>query len=262
MKIVAFTFVFAAWSFGSCAFAAETSQTISKSVSDVCKRPSEAGKYWDIKLKGDGSAKIGLLFKGFKAAGDVEFSKGEWEGVKSSVEDTADYRECVELILPVFVDKFTPAVEQATAVDRKNASRDLGGLKWVDFVSGIELVLDSCIIKADTVSCDMNATAIDQDLDIEIYGTSSVYDQNGNKMSISYARVASFNDDMASSTSELSAELVQGVKTPMTARFDNAAKDAATISKASISVGIRPDGSSDSHEYSEFDFREISLSLK
>ena len=239
----------------SISIAQESSKTISDSVSSVCQKPNDAGSYWDVKVKGDGSASVKLILAKLGITGDAEFSQGEWDGIRASIEDSADYRDCVKYSLPFFIEKFTPILEYPT--EQKSNKRTLGGLKWQAFNGGVELVLESCGLNADTVSCSFTAEAVDKDLEIEIEGKSSVYDQLGNKILIGYVSVANFRGEISAERFDVDAELIRGVKTPIVARFVNATEGAKSISKAYIEMSIK--GSSSSR--TGFDFRDVAIDL-
>jgi hypothetical protein len=87
-------------------------QEIVDIVKSICLAPSEKGAYWDVKLTGDGVARVKLKkLTELGISGDAEFTKGEWEGVQRVLEEErlkehVDYRECVEKLTPLFIKKF------------------------------------------------------------------------------------------------------------------------------------------------------------
>jgi hypothetical protein len=85
----------------------------------VCMAPSEMGKYWNVTLTGDGSAKVGMLKStDINVSGSAVFSRGEWEGVKQVLDqgiENKSYRHCIERLTPVFVKKFS-------TIEKENSS--------------------------------------------------------------------------------------------------------------------------------------------
>lgn len=87
-------------------------------VKEVCQAPSDSGKYWDVKLEGGGDAKVKLKLADMGVSGQAEFSKGEWQGVQRVLQeqqayDSANYRECVKKLTPLFLEKFVPIPEKS-----------------------------------------------------------------------------------------------------------------------------------------------------
>lgn len=90
---------------GSNAVAAGASMVeISEAVKNLC---SGKGSKTQFSVKGTGSASaskaVSLVVDG-KVAGEVSFSKEEWEGVE--VVRGGDYISCVEKLTPSFIEKF------------------------------------------------------------------------------------------------------------------------------------------------------------
>ncbi|MCW5212282.1 hypothetical protein VU04_05170 [Desulfobulbus sp. TB] len=80
--------------------------SITENVMKVCDKPDHAGTYWDVNMKGDGVASVRLKLLGLgKVTGEGTFSQGEWDGVKRTLEDSKDYRDCVEKLVPIFLNK-------------------------------------------------------------------------------------------------------------------------------------------------------------
>ncbi len=163
---------------------------ITENITKVCDKPDHAGKYWDIKVKGNGEAGIRLKFLGLgKVSGESTFSKGEWEGVQRTVEDSKDYRDCVKELAPVFLEKFSSLL----VPEAKKKKRRLGGIQWQEFGGGVELTLKTCYRKSDSILCEFSAHATHSDVDrLVIYGHSAIYDQSGNKYMSSFSSIASF----------------------------------------------------------------------
>lgn len=96
-------------------YASESSlmEQVTLNVKEVCQAPSDSGKYWDVKLEGGGDAKVKLKLADMGVSGQAEFSKGEWQGVQRVLQeqqayDSANYRECVKKLTPLFLEKFVP----------------------------------------------------------------------------------------------------------------------------------------------------------
>jgi hypothetical protein len=94
---------------------------ITNNVRAVCQSPSDQGKHWSVKAKGDGSVTIGLKFAklaNLNTNGEAEFTKEEWEGVQQVLkeqqsDDNKDYRACARELTPKFLEKFNPDSESS-----------------------------------------------------------------------------------------------------------------------------------------------------
>nr|VFJ91346.1 MAG: hypothetical protein BECKLFY1418A_GA0070994_101526 [Candidatus Kentron sp. LFY] len=117
-------------------------KAITKSITDICDKPDNAGNYWEAKVKGDvtGVKLLKLVDVGFE--GEVDFSKGEWNGIQRTIEDTNDYRACARELAPLFIEKFKPIMEQQK--QQKPPDRILGGIKYQRFGMGIDMTVEFC----------------------------------------------------------------------------------------------------------------------
>ena len=161
---------------------------------------------WDIRVKGGGEAAIKLKLAEIGVTGEANFSKGEWEGIRSTVEDTKNYRDCVKSLSPIFIDKFSVLIPQKQ--DEKSQPRILGGVKWQEFGLGLDMTLNACTGQGSTVTCDFSVKANDSDAILKIYGGSAIYDQSGKKYTSSYVAIANFKSELKSINSNLTGELV------------------------------------------------------
>jgi len=230
---------------------------ITDNVMKVCDKPEDAGKYWDMKIKGNGEAELKLKLADLGLTGEAEFSKGEWEGIRTTVENNRDYRDCVKTLAPLFLEKFTPILEAKDENQDAN-TRVLGGVRWVEFGLGLEMTLESCIRESNSVSCIFNANAVDYDLNSRIYGSSAIYDQSGRKYTSDFVSIANFHGALKKSNSYLEGELIRKVNTRVELRFSDVDNTAKTISKAMIKTYIKGKGLSGNHE---FDFRNIKIRI-
>ena len=231
---------------------------ITDNIAKVCDKPGKAGSYWDIKVKGDGAAEIKLKLAKLGLSGEADFTKGEWEGVKSTVENSKDYRDCVKSLSPLFIEKFSPLVRHSGDVN-KSPSRVLGGIKWQEFGLGLNMVLDSCGRQGSMVSCNLAVNSNDGDVTFYIYGRSSIYDQNGRKYSPNYVSVANFKAALKDEYSYVKSELVKGVDTNIKIRFSNVPEDASAISKVKIASHVSGKGVNSANDY---EFRNVKINLE
>ncbi|MER2531362.1 MAG: hypothetical protein ABTR54_07115, partial [Candidatus Competibacter sp.] len=86
-----------------------TFSEVVKSVKEVCQYPSDQGAHWQVKIHGDGKAKVKLIGS---ASGEAEFSKSEWSGVQQVLkehqkDDSKNYRACARELTPLFLKKFS-----------------------------------------------------------------------------------------------------------------------------------------------------------
>lgn len=232
-------------------------EIITNNIVKVCNKPDEAGSYWDIRVKGGGEAAIKLKLAKLGITGEAEFSKGEWDGIKSTVEDSKNYRDCVKSLSPTFIEKFTPLIQ--TKQNTKPQPKILGGIKWQEFGLGLDMTLNSCKKQGSTVTCKFSVKANDTDVTFYIYGSSAIYDQNGNKYDSNYVSVANFKAALKNSRAAVTSELVRGVDSNITIRFTDVHEDALTISKAMIVAHATGKGVNSGHTYA---FRDIKISLK
>jgi hypothetical protein len=81
----------------------------------LCASPDRKGEYIKEEVKGEGNVSV-RLFKVLGLAGikgEASFSKEEWDGVrkvlqKDQVDENRRYRDCVEKLTPLFLEKFYP----------------------------------------------------------------------------------------------------------------------------------------------------------
>ena len=231
-------------------------ERITSNVERVCDKPENAGEYWDVKVKGGGDASVRLKLANLGVTGEVEFQKGEWEGVKKTVEDSKSYRECTQLLAPIFIEKFT--IDVPTENKNSKSKRTLGGIQWQVFGGGVSFTLESCDKKSTSVNCTFTAEATDNDVAIEIEGGSAIYDQNGNKFMSSYASISNFTGSLKRRSDEVKGELIRGVKTKVTIRFSNIKDDSESISKAMV-VALVIGPSSNTRQ--NFDFRDVDIKI-
>ena len=116
-------------------------EIVVENLKTVCLAPSDKGKYWEENIAGQGDINvklIGPLQAGVK--GEAKFSKGGvWEGVQQvlkerQADDNARYRQCVEKLTPLFLDKFVPPHPDPGSPDtnpRKPTSDFPGGSRRV-----------------------------------------------------------------------------------------------------------------------------------
>jgi len=69
------------------------------------------GSSVDLRVKGSGSAESGrviaqMIGAGARVSGEAEFSKAEWDGIESMRKEPARYAECVQKLIPMFLDRF------------------------------------------------------------------------------------------------------------------------------------------------------------
>lgn len=225
---------------------------ITENITKVCDKPDHAGNYWDIKVKGSGEAGIRLKLLGLgKITGESTFSKGEWEGVQRTVEDSKDYRYCVEKLTPIFLEKFIPLIPAGEGKKK----RVLGGIKWQEFRGGVNLTLTSCFGKSSSVVCEFIANSSQQDVKININGSSAIYDQSGNKYFSTFVSIANWSGSLdGKGYGELRAELTKGVDTKVLVHFD-IDKDVSLITKAFLGVYIDSD-------WHPFTFRDVSMNVQ
>lgn len=93
---------------------AELMKAITNNVKAVCQSPSDQGKHWSVKAKGDGGVTISYL----NTKGEAEFTKEEWEGVQQVLkeqqsDDNKNYRECARDLTPKFLEKFKGSERRA-----------------------------------------------------------------------------------------------------------------------------------------------------
>lgn len=102
------------------------SDKITQNIKDVCLKPSDKGKYWDIGLKAGGETNVKLKFLG-KASAAASFNQGQWEGVQKVLQnqqahDNASYRDCVKKLTPLFLNKFVPSKPSARIINNNKTN--------------------------------------------------------------------------------------------------------------------------------------------
>lgn len=230
---------------------------ITQSVESVCKKPEDAGQYWDVRVQGDGKATVGILAKELGVSGKAEFSKSEWDGLRNTVENSIDYRECAEKITPIFVEKFSSKLEAASDEGAKKPRRSLKGIKWEQFNDGVLITLNGCKINQSDVLCEFTAKS-DQDVNFQPGGKSVLYDDIGNKYRSRYGTVANFSREFEYESSVIEAELVRGVSTPVSIRYDMKESNVTSISKLTLVARIYTREKNNIHT---FDFRNVKIRL-
>ena len=87
---------------------------ITKNVKELCESPNDPGSHYQVTVGGEANADIRIRLLGLIGLnGDAEFTKEEWEGVRSVLkEDQAgenkNYRACVVELTPLFLEKLSP----------------------------------------------------------------------------------------------------------------------------------------------------------
>lgn len=233
-----------------------TMKNITDNIMKVCDKPEDAGKYWDMKVKGNGAAELKLKLAEFGVTGGAEFTKGEWQGVRSTVENNKNYRDCVKQLTPIFLEKFTPVIDVVKEPQPK--PRILGGVKWLEFGLGLEMTLDSCRRQASSVSCVFIVNAKDNDSQLYVYGSSAIYGGNGNKYNSNFVSIANFKSVLKNHRAHLIGELIKHVDTKVTIRFPDVSQDAKIISKAMVKTHVKSKGIAD---YYDFEFRDIKIRI-
>lgn len=232
----------------------ELMQAIKTSVTEVCDKPQNAGEHWDIRVKGDGAAKLGFkLLPKLSASGEAEFTKEEWTGIKNTIENSADYRVCVKELIPIFLKHFSETVE---SVPDQKPSKSLGGVQWQGSAGGIDLTLKHCSQRKTTVTCFFDIFSANSDSNIAILGSSVIFDQSGKKYIANYVTVANFERPLNSTFDSVSAELVWNVNTQMELMYPDVKSEISTITKATVPISIRSKGQSSTET---FDFRNITM---
>jgi len=158
---------------------------ITFNIESVCQKPSAAASFWEAKVKSDGTAKLNLLL-GSELSVGAEFTKKQWDGIVSSVEDAIDYRSCVKEISPLFLEKYLPLL---IAEQDSNNSRSIMGVKLMDYRAGVELTLESCRRRSDTAYCEFTAIS-DTDIEFKFENDSYLFDQNGNVIEAKSASIS------------------------------------------------------------------------
>ncbi len=245
------------------AFAANDTKAVSQitdNLEQVCDKPENAGNYWDIKVKGNGSAEIRLKLADIGMTGEATFSKAEWLDVQKTVEDSHDYRRCVKALSPLFIEKFSALVAEKFTV-RKPKKRTLGGIKWQESGGGLKVTLSSCHRQSSAIICEFSASATESDLSIDLSENSAIYDQSGNKFVPSEITVANlktaFRDHYFNET--VHAELARGMDITVKLKFNDVSKEFTMISKAMLIATIKQKRAS--KENHTFTFRGINIVL-
>jgi hypothetical protein len=97
-----------------------------ENVQAVCLSPTEQGKYWNVIATGEAgiSGSIRLISTGIN--GEATFTNGEWDGVQQVLKshqaaDNESYRQCVEKLAPLFLEKFhaTPSAARPKQTNKK-----------------------------------------------------------------------------------------------------------------------------------------------
>ncbi len=232
--------------------------SITDNLIKVCDKPENAGSYWDINVKGDGEASVKLKLAKLGLTGEAEFSKGEWEGIQRTVEDNKNYRDCVKTLTPVFLSKFIPLIQKPESKPEK--MRVLGGVKWQESGQGVQVTLTGCSKQSSSVTCQFIATSLNSDVSMNLYSSSAIYDQNGNKYTVNSIAMANFKKTFKLGPSygeTLDGELIKGVDTKISVNFNEIDSGAVMVSKAMLNSTIK-DARSNS-ESQTFSFHDIKI---
>lgn len=84
----------------------EIIRDITVAVKSLCSSPDKKGNNWSLEVTGEGVARLKLV-GGVK--GEVTFSREEWSGIKDSIADRPNLRDCVRDLVPQFLSKFAPS---------------------------------------------------------------------------------------------------------------------------------------------------------
>nr|VFJ90972.1 MAG: hypothetical protein BECKH772A_GA0070896_1002524 [Candidatus Kentron sp. H]VFJ92140.1 MAG: hypothetical protein BECKH772B_GA0070898_1002523 [Candidatus Kentron sp. H]VFJ98736.1 MAG: hypothetical protein BECKH772C_GA0070978_1002424 [Candidatus Kentron sp. H] len=238
-------------------------RAITESITNICDKPGDAASYWEVRAKGSGPASVKLLnLADIGVTGEVNFSKGEWDGVRRTIEDAKDYRACARELAPLFIEKFQPIIEQPKKQD--SPDRILGGIKYQQFGAGVVVTFESCEKKVGSVTCHFTAKAQNSDVGFDIWRersnvTTDMSDQGGHRFYADYVKVANFEADVSSNRDYVNAALIKGVDTSISIRFDNVRPEAASISRVRIRTRVR-DGSKE--KMFSFYFRDIKMKIQ
>ncbi len=233
-------------------------ELITENIMKVCDKPENAGSYWDIKVKGDGEADIKLKLANIGLTGEVGFSKTEWDGIQKTVEDNKNYRDCVKILSPIFIDKFNSLITNKET--KKTPKRKtLGGIKWQEFGAGIKITMSSCYRRSSSIICEFIAKSTESDSSLSIYESSAIYDQEGNKYIPSQVSIANFTKIFNNKykVERLDGELVKDVETKVTAKFTNVIDSSVLVSKAMLKSHVAQNGSKGKQQ--TFSFRNIKI---
>lgn len=104
---------------------ADNMEAIVKGVQAVCQSPSQAGKYWNVTAAGEATANGSVRLVTAGIAGEVTFTKGEWDGVQQVLKaqqavDNKSFRECSIALTPLFLAKFSSATPAAKSSNTNN----------------------------------------------------------------------------------------------------------------------------------------------
>nr|VFK09398.1 MAG: hypothetical protein BECKLPF1236B_GA0070989_100828 [Candidatus Kentron sp. LPFa] len=228
---------------------------ITDSIIKVCDKPEKAGSYWDIRVKSDGDAAIKLKSEDLNIAGEVDFSKMEWDGIRRTIEDSKDYRACAKELTPLFIERFKPVIEEQKT--KEPSKRTLGGVKWQQFGAGISVTLDACEKKAGAVTCYFTTRVEDADAEFIIRKESAMYDQAGYKFHSNYASIANFDGELGRND-WITGELIKGLDTKVLIRFGNVRPETVAVSKVMIKSEVEINGS---YKKPAFEFRNVKIRL-
>lgn len=202
---------------------------IVEAITNICDKPSNAGKYWDVAVSGAGEAAIKLKLAKAGLTGETKFSKKEWTNIQNTIENSANYRDCAKELTPQFLAHFKPLAPSQPSEGSKGKKRILAGLSWTTVENGIEMTLKECRRKSTNLNCVFTMQAIDKDSRIAVYNGTYIYDQGGNKFEIVNTKIANQGSK---------AELIRKVDTPMELRFGNLYDSSTLVSKVSIRTQV------------------------
>src|SRR5262245_30646665 len=75
---------------------------VTNAVKDLCSFPDRQGSTLTVTLNGSGDADVKLT--SLKAS--AFFTKTEWQGIQDYLQDRPNLRDCVQKLVPTFLDKY------------------------------------------------------------------------------------------------------------------------------------------------------------
>ncbi len=229
---------------------------ITTAISNLCHKPDKAGEYWDVKLSGTAGANVRIKLKlaDLGITGDAKFNKGEWKGIKDTIENSQDYRECAKVLTPIFLDKFQMLINQPL---NNSVKRKLSGIRWEDINSGVEITLNRCLKNKTILTCYFTISSKEDSLVYIDLRSASTFDQEGNKF---HAQKVTIANQFAhkSKTSGINVEIIQNVKTKMVLQFEGIFNSSYFIKKIVFDSKIKNKSANSSHRYT---YRDMEVML-
>jgi hypothetical protein len=95
------------------------SDSMMKDVEHICLRPSDVKSH--LRVEADGKAEGGVIIRllGLQMGASAHFTKEEWDGVQAALPpkdvaaDSQSYRNCTELLMPLFMSKYKESSQPA-----------------------------------------------------------------------------------------------------------------------------------------------------